>query len=289
MTWSEHLDPDSPRADDTEEERELRILLHRAAPELPAPDDRMDRIRERADRTRRRRRLAGLTAGLTTGLVAAFLAAAPATAPAPSPAALQPAGTPPPTTAPLASPAATPSTPTATDPTVFETEIPFGVVDSLRLDVPSRWYTLHLPTSDPPGTVGYTATQPLTNAPSCTWEQIFCLTTGPLDKDGVLITFGLVRDHDLQGKLATATGPAVDVPLDKECVQIGGTRELRGHDTVVAADATVVIELTACLREPGEKTLQQVQRVLASVRPAEDSTIQTGGGIGWPSSPSTSR
>ncbi|MFF2043452.1 hypothetical protein ACFVVX_23830 [Kitasatospora sp. NPDC058170] len=281
MTWSEHPDPDSPRAADTEEERELRILLHRAAPELPAPDDRMDRIRERADRTRRRRRVAGLSAGLTTGLVAAFLAAAPATAPAPSPAALRPAGTPPPATAPAVSPAATPAVPgpptsASPSPTVLEREIPFGVVDGLRLDAPSTWYTLHLPTFDPPGTTGFVATQPLTTAPSCTREQVFCLTTGALDEGGLLIAFGLVRDPDLQGKLATAVGPAVDIPLDKECGRIGGTRQLRGHHTVETVGTTAVIELTACLREPGEKALQQVQRILASVRAAEDPTIGSG-------------
>ncbi|MEU6239474.1 hypothetical protein ABZ885_41770, partial [Kitasatospora sp. NPDC047058] len=54
---------DSGPGADTEVERELRVLLHRAAPHLPAPDDRMDRIRERADRARRRRRAAALAAG----------------------------------------------------------------------------------------------------------------------------------------------------------------------------------------------------------------------------------
>ncbi|WP_395297856.1 hypothetical protein ACF9IK_33685 [Kitasatospora hibisci] len=66
---------------DAEVESELRVLLQRAAPDLPAPADRMERIRERAARSRSRRRAAALAAGLTTGLVAAALAAAPALAP----------------------------------------------------------------------------------------------------------------------------------------------------------------------------------------------------------------
>ncbi|MCG6493847.1 hypothetical protein [Kitasatospora sp. A2-31] len=86
--------PDDGRSD-AEVESELRILLQRAAPDLPAPADRMERIRERAARSRSRRRAAALAAGLTTGLAAAALAAAPALAPGHSQTALPtPARTP---------------------------------------------------------------------------------------------------------------------------------------------------------------------------------------------------
>ncbi|MFD0345699.1 hypothetical protein ACFQ0M_05665 [Kitasatospora aburaviensis] len=40
-------DPGDERSD-AEVESELRVLLQRAAPDLPAPADRMERIRERA-------------------------------------------------------------------------------------------------------------------------------------------------------------------------------------------------------------------------------------------------
>ncbi|MFE4830954.1 hypothetical protein [Streptomyces sp. NPDC056672] len=53
------------------EERELRVLLERAVPRLPAPEGRLRQVRERAVRTGRRRRTAGAAAAAVTGLVLA--------------------------------------------------------------------------------------------------------------------------------------------------------------------------------------------------------------------------
>lgn len=53
------------------DESELRILLERAVPRLPAPTERMQRVRERVARRRRSRRAAGAAAGAVSALLVA--------------------------------------------------------------------------------------------------------------------------------------------------------------------------------------------------------------------------
>ncbi|MGV9264802.1 hypothetical protein ACWDRR_09090 [Kitasatospora sp. NPDC003701] len=282
MSWSDFERPgrgdgDGPWMADAEVEDELRVLLQRATPDLPAPADRMDRIRERADRTRRRRRVAGLGAGLTGGLVAAALAAAPATAPAPSRTVLSPASGgpasvgPSPETPPPHLPPATAGSSPSSSPTVSPTAVPssfagaqavlFPELGRVILDVPRGWSTLILPNG-----TGYAASQPMSVAPYCPPWLSDCAPLEALNADGVLIAVTLIDDPAHVEKLAGITAAAEDTALDKDCSLRGGTRQLTGHRTVTVAGTTAVVELTACLNRPAARTVELVQRVVDSVR-----------------------
>ncbi|MFJ5118240.1 hypothetical protein [Kitasatospora sp. NPDC088548] len=259
-------------AADTEEEQELRYLLRQAAPHLPPPADLLDRVLERAARTRRRRRTAGLAAGLTTGLVAAALAAAPAIAPAPPAGVIRPAATPPAPTA-AASPTVTASpAPTSAGPGgAFGypvRPVGFPELGGLVVYMPIGWSTLLIPSADPRRSTGYLASQPLTVRPSCTAKQSACATApaDELGEDGALIAIGLIDDQTLAAKLSGTSEPAAEAGLDKDCFGLGGTLALLGHRTVTEADQVTVVELKACLNKPSERTLQSVQQILSSVR-----------------------
>ncbi|MFC5661591.1 hypothetical protein ACFP3U_01195 [Kitasatospora misakiensis] len=129
--------------EDREVADELRVLLQLAAPHLPAPEDRMERVLARAARTRRYRRRAALAAGLAVGLTAAVLAAAPALAPGPtgivlSPAASGPAlGAIPPAGSPTASPAGSPGA-SADMPAGTPTATPTAMLPNTSPAVPAR-------------------------------------------------------------------------------------------------------------------------------------------------------
>lgn len=271
-------DGDRPWLADAEVEDELRVLLQRAAPDLPAPADRMDRVRERADRTRRRRRVAGLGAGLTGGLVAAALAAAPATAPAPSNTVLHPATGGPTSVGPVAE-APSPSLPptaASNSPSVSPSSVPssfdgaravlFTEVGRVILDVPRGWSTLIMTPGGAPKSTGYTANKPLSVAPYCPPWQSDCAPLEALDTDTVLIAVTLLDDPAHVQKLAGKATAAEDTALDKGCGLRGGTRQLTGHRTVTVGGTATVVELTACLNRPSARTVELVQRVVDSVR-----------------------
>ncbi|MER8105222.1 hypothetical protein [Kitasatospora sp. NPDC094016] len=280
MIGTDLLDPDDPRPDGGEGE-ELRILLHQAVPELATPEDRMERVRARAIGTRRRRRAAGLGAGLTAGLVAAALAAAPAIAPTPEhgvaagpgtaagpgvtgPAETVPGGEPPAPTA-----GASPAPTTVPMP---GSQVHFSSYPSLVLDLPRGWYSQSIFNGDPRNGIGYLATGPISPAPPCRTAGIACPSDSLLPVGGALLTLRLVDQPDLVGKFTTESALTSDVTLDKECLTLGGTRELIGHRAVARTGTLVLIQLTACLREPSYLTIQQVQQVLDSIRTAEGST-----------------
>ncbi|MFJ9950124.1 hypothetical protein [Kitasatospora sp. NPDC091207] len=271
-------DRDDPRMADAEVEDELRVLLRRAVPDLPTPDDRMDRVRERAARNRRRRRAAGLGAGLTGGLLAAALAAAPATAPSPGPTILRPAtGGPTAAGAPAGVPSPSPP-PTAAShlPSVSPSGVPspsdgsqavlFPELRGVILDVPRGWSTLIMPAGGPLSGTGFTANQPLKVAPYCPPWQVDCAPLEALNTDGVLVAVTLFDDPAHTQKLAWTAAAAEDTALAKDCGLRGGTRQLTGHRTVTVAGAVTVVELTACLNRPSARTVELVQRVVTSVR-----------------------
>src|SRR4051812_30311075 len=68
MTEREHA-AEPAREQDAADEQELRALLERAVPQLPAPAQRLERVRERL-RRRRRRRTAAVTGGAVLALAA---------------------------------------------------------------------------------------------------------------------------------------------------------------------------------------------------------------------------
>ncbi|MFJ3220567.1 hypothetical protein ACIPLC_32170 [Kitasatospora sp. NPDC086801] len=283
MIGTDVLGPDDPGPDGGEGEEELRVLLHQAVPDLATPEDRMERVRARAIGTRRRRRAAGLGAGLTAGLVAAVLAAAPAIAPTPEqgaaagqgmaagPAETLPGGAP---TGPAAgggTPTATPTTGSGT-PTTTPTpgaQVRFPAYPNVTVDLPSGWYSQSAFTNDPQNGFGYLATGPITHAASCRTAGIACPSDVLLPVGGALLTLRLVDQPDLAGKFTASSATISDIAPDKDCLVLGGTRELLGYRAVARTGALVLIQLTACLREPSHPTLQQVQEVLDSIRTVE--------------------
>ncbi|MFD5086798.1 hypothetical protein ACFWOG_29700 [Kitasatospora sp. NPDC058406] len=276
-------DPDDGRPTGPEVEDELRILLHLAAPHLTAPDDRMARVRERAARTRRRRRTAALSTGLAVGLTAAVLAAAPALAPGPPGTALAPGssgpvapGSVPPgasaSASPDAAPSASPSRSTGSD---TGGPVRFPELDGVIIDIPPDWYRLSVPGTDnrkddTAYARGYTASQPLVGELGCptrngTRERV-CLADGALDAGGMLVGLTLVRDPVVTGEQKGQTGPLFYAVPEKSCVVQGGTRTLRGYRTVQAPSGPAVVELTACLRVSDAVSVLAVERILDSIR-----------------------
>ncbi|MFE7594966.1 hypothetical protein ACFU6K_36735 [Kitasatospora sp. NPDC057512] len=264
--------PYGPGEGGHDDEQELRILLHRAVPALGSPQDRMERVLARVERSRRRRRAAGLAAGLTAGLTAAVLAAAPALAPAPvRGAATGPAGSvsapvlSPPAAAPTVSPAPTvPGGPSAgSGATVFFPRLP-----EMLLDPPANWHALATSSADPRERFGYLGTQPLGAAPSCTAGAVRCPLSGRLAVDGAVLAFRLVDDQGLAEKLGPTPTGLGDTALDKECAALGGDRELTGLRTVERAGPAAVVEVTACLRQASDPTLRQTRQAFDSVRSA---------------------
>ncbi|MFG2910310.1 hypothetical protein ACGF13_35330 [Kitasatospora sp. NPDC048286] len=265
MTGTDLLGPYGP-GDGGHDEDELRVLLHRAVPALASPKDRVERVLARVERSRRRRRAAGLAAGLTVGLATAVLAAAPALAPAPvRGVGLGPAGSvsaPAPTVPPAQAPTGTPSA--LPGPPVYFPQLPEMVVA-----LPVNWHILALPAATPKDKFGYLGTQPL--GPSCTSGAAYCPISGLLPVDGAVVGFRLVDDgsRGLAEKLAPSpSGLNESGYLEQECATLGGNRELGGRRAVDRAGSRVVVEVTACLRQPSESTLRQVRQVFDTIRSA---------------------
>ncbi|MGW2250561.1 hypothetical protein ACWCXH_10205 [Kitasatospora sp. NPDC001660] len=274
MTGTDFLDPfrdpDGPDGTDTEEEQELRVLLQQAAPHLPAPEDRIERILARADRTRRRRRAAGLGAGLTGGLLAAALAAAPAIAPAPSgTGALGAAGTGAPMPAPsTAAPSVVPAPEGPDGVGPLGPAIKFTLVPDMAVNVPKGWFTQDSIGSTPQLSIGTLANQELIPLASCRAQQPICFPVGRLRDGGAVVTFRLVDDAGKFGKHVSESAPAGVADVGKECATAGGTAELVGYRTIATGLSPTVVELTACMRAPNAVVVQQTQQVLESIRPA---------------------
>ncbi|MFE2409554.1 hypothetical protein ACFXDE_14545 [Kitasatospora sp. NPDC059408] len=261
--------PDGPGGADTGEEQELRILLQQAAPHLAAPEDRIQRILDRADRTRRRRRAAGLGAGLTGGLLAAVLAAAPAIAPSgPHSGPLGAAGAPAPapsTAAPSPSPA--PEGPDAVGP--LGPAISFRSVPEMVVNVPKGWFTQDSGGSSPLRSIGTLANQELIPLSSCPAQQSICFPVGKLYAGGVVLTFRLVDDAGTFYRHVGQSGPGEVTAVGKECASAGGSDQLVGYRTVGTGATSTLVELTACFRGPSLIAAQQVAQVLESIRSAE--------------------
>ncbi|AUY53367.1 hypothetical protein [Streptomyces sp. CB01881] len=263
---------------DSEEEHELRVLLQRAAPHLTAPTDRMDRIRERADRTRRRRRTAALAAGLTTGLVAAALAAAPALAPGHPADALHPAtGTPPLAGAPSATAPTLATDAPSPGPTVLPSASPstslppggrplwFPDIGGVIVDLPAGWSSAVVPAAEPLASTGYVASEPFGTKAPCPPQQAGCGPLGRITEGGALVTLTLVDNLDAAGKPSGGMAE-VETEVDKTCGLRGGTRELVGHRIVLVANRVATVELIGCMNRPAPETVQLVQQVFETVR-----------------------
>ncbi|MFJ9697654.1 hypothetical protein [Kitasatospora sp. NPDC101183] len=228
------------------DEDRLRELLHQAVPPLETPDDRVRQVLARAGRTRRRRRAAGLGGGLGAGLLAAVLAAAPAIAPPPGSGAAEPGARPTARAEPLTA-------------TVFP-------VYDLTVDLPPGWHARSV-AADPDDAIGHLANLPFDPHSSCPANVGSCSPIGPLPADGAVLTVRFTKGQQEGGATLAPDGPS-EMQLDKDCSTRGGSRELVGHRLVGRSEKGGLIEITACLKEPGERTLRQVRQVLDSVRAA---------------------
>ncbi|MFF2658282.1 hypothetical protein ACFVUH_13045 [Kitasatospora sp. NPDC058032] len=251
-------------AEDREVADELRVLLQLAAPQLPSPEDRMQRVLARVLRTRRRRRRAALAGGLAVGLTAAVLAAAPALAPGPPATALGPAASGPPADA---SPSASPESGAADQRTVR-----FRGLDDIAVDVPEGWYDLTvLPAPNHQEPVGYLASQQLSDESACPTrvglQDSVCVSAGGLSNGGVVLALRLVRDPGAVGKYGgeELLRPALN---DEDCGVMGGTQRVIGFRKLVLGGRPEVVQLTGCLRRPSKETLATLDTMVASVRPA---------------------
>ncbi|KJS62346.1 hypothetical protein [Streptomyces rubellomurinus] len=251
------------------QERELRDLLQQAVPPLPTPEDRMQRVLARADRTRARKRTAGLAGGLTTGLLAAVLAAAPALAP--SPGADAAAGRGPAGVAPSASVSASPGVETA-----IATRFPiYGLIG----DLPPGW-SARTSADAPRDGVEHLANVPFDRSSLCRATDPGCLPVEALPVDGAVLTVRLGGPTEPDPGEPSALTSLSTVPAGTVCAARGGTGELVGHRRIDALGKPVRIELTGCLREPSGRTLAQIRQVIESIRYPQPA-------VASPSSPST--
>ncbi|MFB6891489.1 hypothetical protein ACFCX4_19535 [Kitasatospora sp. NPDC056327] len=256
--------------DDHEVEEELRTLLQLAAPYLPAPADRMERVFAIAARARRRRRRAALAAGLAVGLTAAVLAAAPALAPAPQGTVLRPAVSGPALAVPpddpgKARPSASPTVPSGSGSTAARSVV-FPQVSGLVADLPEGWSDLTGP-ADGMRTRGFVSPQPLTQGPDCPTE-LACPATGTLAEGNLILSFRFTGQAPLPGDAATA--PEVprfqEIGVDPACRMARGTRQLQAIWFLPADTQKRILVVSVCMRAPTERTFATLEDTAASLR-----------------------
>ncbi|WP_129772885.1 hypothetical protein [Streptomyces sp. L-9-10] len=244
-----------------EDERELRILLQRAVPRLPAPEGRLREVRERVARNRRRRRTAGAAATVTglalagtllPGVLRAGEESTPPAASAPSVTAAPP--TRPPATGPSLAPVPDSSSPSAGDEQAQRTR--FAHVAGLLLRLPDTWQALDVPEDaryKQPAR-GFVSTQRFVPyEQSCSGEdRSLCLPVQALRPGGALLT--LVA-HQGAGLSAKAEDPPVLYPSDSPspaCREVMGTQEFTGLiGGAPAPDSAVIVTLCVAGDAPG--------------------------------------
>ncbi|NYI05871.1 hypothetical protein [Allostreptomyces psammosilenae] len=266
---------------DADDERELRLLLERAVPRLPAPDGRMRRIRDRVERRRRVR--AGAAA---LGIAAATVAVA-ATGqvaglrwgqlPEPVP----PTGQHPPA-ATAASPAGKP--------------VRYPDLYGMSLLLPPGWTSWSDPRS--PESYGFAANQPMKPPVRCLGSTAggdACPPLTALEDGGVLVTFQVVgkepaASDDTGPTPFDGTAPTVGVdttpeaeseaeseatvppltlgaaPMEPPCRDIGGLEQREGRRTTVVDGTWVTVAVSVCLREPSDQALRELATLVDSIR-----------------------
>lgn len=253
----------------TDEENELRILLERAVPRLPAPDQRLRQVRDRI-RRRRRRRVGG---ALTVAVVA--LATAVATGLPLHTGTRQPSGT--------------VQIPAAQSPTVDVSaaagppRTDFPVLDGMSLVLPSGWHSLStfdFTTKEP---LVYLSSTPLTvvNKPCGSIGSEFCSAVAELKPGGrALVAVHLLKIPGYSKKV-TRAGRLQTSGLDEICRDIGGTDQLLTLLPVGPTSPDIELMITACLSGPTTSSLALVQGAVDSVRfssATEDAQPKNGAG-----------
>ncbi|MGN9791751.1 hypothetical protein ACTMTU_11760 [Streptomyces sp. OZ13] len=232
------------------DESELRVLLERAVPRLPAPTERMQRVRERVARRRRSRRAAGGAACAVSALIVAGTLL---------PGAGQGGGS--------ALPAASaPFPPSSSAPHLVK--LRFDGPAGLVLPLPSSWDVLEVE-ADPrqkATTRGYAATQPLsTYDRPCSRDPWGCPPVKTLKGGGALLVVTAEHPGPLGKKALEPPVLHESGTVSPGCRAIGGVQELSGLiGGPGAGDPLATAHL--CLAEDAGGALSEARHMIAGAR-----------------------
>ncbi|WP_329134309.1 hypothetical protein OG552_18610 [Streptomyces sp. NBC_01476] len=236
-------------ADDPEGD-ELRVLLERAVPQLPAPARRLEQVRARV-RRRARRRAAGLSvtavlAIATFGLLAPGLGGAPGDPAPPAVTSLAPpASVSVPTAEPTGAPTGGPASTQAPPPTTAYRLYRFSALSGLGLRLPPGWSTLEPAGSD----ANYVSSQGLGMPKGTCVHPLddFCTPlVRTLTPGGVLMMLRISHNQGMADKIRL-TGPRIGAgQVLTSCRTVGGVAQL-GATLADLSGSDVTIEATVCL------------------------------------------
>jgi hypothetical protein len=236
----------------TDEETELRVLLERAVPQLPAPAQRLERVRERV-RRRARRRAVGLSATAVLAVAAAGLLlpgiGRPSGAPVPAGMATPapPASGGAPTTGATTGASSVPPTASPTVPASYP-RYTFARLDGLGLRLPPGWFTLRPPGLGP----AYVSSQQLAEPENGCGHPLddFCTPlVRRLAPGGELVQLAPVNNQARADKTRTQGRTVGRESVLSACRAVGGTTQL-GSEIADGSGSAVLIEATVCLARP---------------------------------------
>lgn len=249
-------DSDADASTDADaDERELRVLLERAVPQLPSPARRLEDVRMRVRRRRQRRAAGGAGLAVAAAAAAGLLAPSLTGATGPAQAVRPPASAPsvPPVTYP-----GTPGTP-GTGPTSLTASPPpypadgararrFDALAGLTLDVPRGWYVLA-----PSGSsTVWLSTQSLAlPQDGCAHPRDgFCTPlVRALGRGAVLVQVEVRIEPAFTLKSPQAAANVEAQKVLSACRAVGGTAQL--GTTVLREADSAVAWAAACLARPG--------------------------------------
>lgn len=261
-------------------EDDLRALLERAVPQLPAPVQRLERVKERA--RRRRRRAVGVSATAVVAVAAAgmVLPTLNGTSGAPVPPAvstLEPpaSGSGPTATGPTATDRMTTvpvdGTPTPAN-TVDPTEPPSAMAASVRhhfpelsgldLWLPPGWHTITAPKADAVFASSQTLGLPMDGCVKPL--DGFCT---PLDRTltpgGVLMMLTVRHNQLTVDKLHADGRPVTPTAVLGACRAVGGTAQT---DAMIAdaSGSDLLVQVSVCLAGPTDAEQAQIKDALMS-------------------------
>lgn len=243
MTEGTEPQPELERA-----ERELRALLERAVPQLPAPAQRLERVRE-GIRRRRRRRTAAVTGGAVLALAAGLVAV---------PGLVRPHGGGRAAPAVVGSATPRPSASQTTPPSGYRPAGMGGLV--LQLPADKAWQTF----ADPKTASLFLGTQRMVLPEGGCGHALdgFCTPLAlALKQDGALVMFRRQPSKMPLGKARDYEVPLTEDTPYQACRTVGGTRQLTR--TMVSPDGTIVWAV-ACLADPSQTRVQEARYLLDS-------------------------
>ncbi|MBD0737151.1 hypothetical protein [Streptomyces sp. CBMA29] len=246
-------------------EDDLRALLERAVPQLPAPVQRLERVKERALR-RRRRRAAGMSATVVVAVAAAglVLPGLGGTSSAPLPPAVTSLAPPASGSAPT-EPAPADPTPTrdaAEPPSAASAAVTYHFPELAGLDLrlPPGWTTLVAPKT---GDV-FASSQALGLPTDGCVKPLdgFCTPlVRTLTRGGVLMMLTLRHSKVTVDKLNAASRPVTSSVVLSACRAVGGTAQTNALLTD-ASGSDVLIDVSVCLADATDAQRSRINDAL---------------------------